>query len=90
MSKKDWNSTDIHWHVKNRKTPIAYSTLATSDYITILAREHNTIQDMYNNIVNCEESKKVLNEYIKRGYANHIFKIDNNGNLLFPTTSINN
>jgi hypothetical protein len=67
---KGWYSADCEWRIPKRKTPIAYSTKATMDYIVILAQEGGTIQDIYNRVTYCEEGKKVLQTYIDRGFEN--------------------
>ena len=61
---------DVHWHIPNKKKPIAYSTKATSDLIDLLAQEHETIQDVYNAINYDVEAKQVLQKYIELGYGN--------------------
>ena len=71
---KGWYSSDVSWRVPKRKKPIAYSTVATSDLIVMLSEEGLTIQEVYDRILFDDEAKKVLNEYIKRGYGNTIAK----------------
>lgn len=71
---KGWYSSDVSWHVPKRKKPIAYSTIATSDLIVMLSEEGLTIQEVYDRILFDDEAKKVLDEYIKRGYGNTIAK----------------
>jgi len=69
---KGWNSGDVAYYVPKRKTPIAYSTKAASDLIGILSEDGGTIQDVRNAIGYDQEAKKVLDEYIKRGYGGTI------------------
>ncbi len=63
---------DVEWYIDRRKTPIAYSSKATSDLIVILAQENETVQDVCNAVTYDTEAKKVLQAYISRGYGNKI------------------
>lgn len=63
---------DVHWHAPKRKRPIAYSTEATNDLIVMLAKEHNTIQDVHDALNYDVDAKAVLQEYITRGFGNEI------------------
>ena len=65
---------DVEWRIPKRKTPIAYSTRATSDLIVVLSQDCETITDVYNAINYDEEAKEVLKKYIERGYGNEIAK----------------
>ena len=65
---------DVHWHVPNKKKPIAYSTVATSHLIGLLAQDFETIQDVYDAINYDEEAKEILQKYIDLGYGNEIAK----------------
>ena len=58
---------DVHWHIPDRKRPIAYSTKATSDLIVALSIDNKTIKEVYD-----REAKAVLSEYIRRGYGDSI------------------
>lgn len=66
------NKGDVHWYAPNKKKPIAYSTVAASDLIGLLAQDFETIQDVYNAINYDEEAKQVLQKYIDLGYGNEI------------------
>lgn len=66
------NKGDIHWFVPNKKKPIVYSTVATSDLIGLLAEEHETIQDVYDAVTYDVEAKEILQKYIDLGYGNEI------------------
>ena len=63
---------DVHWFVPNKKKPIAYSTVAASDLIGLLAEDFETIQDVYDAINYDEEAKEILQKYIDLGYGNEI------------------
>lgn len=63
---------DVEWFIDGRKTPIAYSTKATSDLIVLLAQENETVQDVYNAVNYDTDAKKVLQSYIDRGYGERI------------------
>ena len=65
---------DVEWRIPKSKTPIAYSTRATSDLIVVLSQDCETITDVYNAINYDEEAKEVLKKYIERGYGNEIAK----------------
>lgn len=66
------NKGDIHWTIPNKKKPIAYSTVATSNLIGLLSQECETIQDVYNAVTYDIEAKEVLQKYIDLGYGNEI------------------
>ena len=70
--KKPNSKGDVHWFIPNRKKPIAYSTVATSDLIGLLAEDFETIQDVYNAITYDKEAKEILQIYIDLGYGNEI------------------
>ena len=63
---------DVHWYAPKRKTPIAYSTRATSDLIGLLAEDFETIQDVYDAVQYDQEAKAVLQKYIDLGYGNEV------------------
>ena len=60
---------DVEWHIPGRKTPIAYSTKATSDLIAVLAEQGGTIREVQSRINYDQEAKVVLQAYIDRGYG---------------------
>ena len=64
------HSLDVSWTVPNRKRAIGYSTKATSDLIVVLSQDGSTIQEVYDKINFDVDGKKVLQEYIRRGYGN--------------------
>ena len=61
---------DVSYTVPNKKRPIGYSTKATSDLIVLLSQDGSTIQEVYDKINFDVDGKKVLREYIRRGYGN--------------------
>ena len=60
---------DVEWRSPGRKTPIAYSTKATSDLIAVLAEQGGTIREVQSRINYDQEAKVVLQAYIDRGYG---------------------
>lgn len=72
--KSDWNSHDVEWHTPNQKTPVAYSTVATSDMIEVLSEDNPTatIKEIKNLINYDPEAKRVLQQYIEAGYGDDI------------------
>lgn len=71
---KGWHSGAVHWHVPKKKKPIAYSTKATNDLICELAKDGCTVKELREKINYDGDGKKVLDEYIKRGYGDWIAK----------------
>ena len=63
---------DVSWTAPNKKKPITYSTVATSNLIGLLSKDHETISDVYNAITYDVEAKEVLQKYIDLGYGNEI------------------
>ena len=67
---------DVRWFLPLRKKPVAYSTVATKDWILQLAQLGGTVQDIYDSLdrdyISNPEAKTVLAEYVKRGYGNKI------------------
>ena len=64
---------DVSWFLPIRKKPIAYSTVATRDLITLLAQEYGgTIREIQSYINYDNEAKTVLQAYIDRGYGDQI------------------
>ena len=63
---------DVEWRIPKRKTPIAYSTKATSDLIVVLSQDYTTITDVYNAINYDQDAKSILQTYISLGYGNEI------------------
>ena len=64
------HSRDVSWRVPNKKRAIGYSTKATSDLIVLLSQDGSTIQEVYDKINFDVDGKRVLQEYIRRGYGN--------------------
>lgn len=66
---KRMSKGDVQWLIPGRKTPIAYSTKATSDLIAVLAEQGGTIREVQGQINYDQEAKAVLQAYIDRGYG---------------------
>lgn len=60
------------WRIPKRKTPVAYSTKATSDLIVALSQDYETIADVHNAINYDQNAKSILQKYIDFGYGNKI------------------
>lgn len=73
MSKRSHKAKgDVRWHTPGRKTPIAYSTKATSDLIVALSQDGATIQEVRDRIIYDVETRRVLDIYVAKGYGNTI------------------
>lgn len=59
----------VHWTVPERKTPIAYSTQATSDLIALLAEDGHTFASAREEIRWDTDAHAVLDAYIARGHG---------------------
>lgn len=66
---------DVEWHLPGRKRPIAYSSVATSDYILMLIDEvGGTINDLLaqKKFIWDVEAKEVLGKYEAAGYGGRL------------------
>lgn len=72
--KSDWSAHDVEWYIPGKKTPIAYSTVATGDLIEALSEQYPnaTINQLMPAIKYDEEAKKVLQQYINAGYGEQL------------------
>lgn len=74
---------DVEYRLPNKKRPIAHSTKATSDLISILSEIFLTINDVRKAICYDEDAKKILDIYIEKGYgeekANTFFRYNDFG-----------
>ena len=72
--KSDWTAHDVEWRIPGKKTPIAYSSRATSDLIEALAEDDPTatIKDLLGKVRYDQEVKKVLQQYIDSGHGDQI------------------
>lgn len=72
--KSDWSAHDVEWYIPGKKTPIAYSTVATSELIEALSEQYPnaTISQLMPSIKYDEESKKVVQQYINAGYGEQV------------------
>ena len=71
---KGWYSADVYWYCPGRKRAIAYSTKAAMDLIVALSKEGGTVKEIRDKIHYDVEAKKVLDEYIRRGFGDWIAK----------------
>ena len=74
---KGWPYTDVAWGLPGKKKSIAYSTIATRDWINEIMEDGMTIIELrrrLDDFIRDEEAEKVLDEYIKRGFGNWICK----------------
>lgn len=58
---------DVEWYLPNRKRPFAYSTVATSDLITILYEELKDLRLVYSAINYDDEAKTIIKHYLDNG-----------------------
>lgn len=65
---------DVQWILPGKKKPYMYSTMATSDYVDILATKRTTTQEVYDAIVFDEKAKEALQKFIDAGYGNKWFR----------------
>lgn len=65
--KSDWDCHDVEWHAPGLKRPIAYSTVATKEWIDMLTGCGLTVEQMHRASVIDSEAQKVLEAYIERG-----------------------
>ena len=72
--KSDWDSHDVEWYIPGKKTPIAYSTVASSDLIEELSKQYPsaTISQLLPAVNYDVETKKVLQQYIDAGYGDQV------------------
>lgn len=72
--KSDWAAHDVEWHIPNKKTPIAYSTVGASDLIEALCEQYPnaTISQLMPALNYDEEAKKVIQQYINAGYGDQV------------------
>ena len=90
--KSDWAAHDVEWYVPGKKSPIAYSTVASSDLIEILVEDNPsaTIKEIFEKVNYDEEAKKVLQQYIDAGYGNQIANEWFNHNKQEVNTNVEN
>lgn len=60
---------DVSWNIPGQKTPIAYSTKATSDLIAVLAEQGGTFREVQSQINYGQKAKTVLQAYIDQSYG---------------------
>lgn len=65
--KSDWDCHDVEWHAPGLKRPIAYSTVATKEWIDMLAGCGLTVEQMHAASVLDDEARRVLEAYMERG-----------------------
>ena len=68
---------DVSWSVPKRKTPIAYSTIATRDAINCVAENGDTLLEVrqkFDRLIYDAEAIAVLDEYIRRGFGDWVYK----------------
>lgn len=72
--KADWSAHDVEWYLPNKKTPIAYSTVATRDLIEALCEQYPnaTISQLMPAINYDEDAKKVVQQFINAGYGDQV------------------
>lgn len=68
---------DVEWFFPGRKRPFAYSTVATSNLLAILCEQtiSHTAEEILPLIHYDEDAKKIMQEYIKRGFGKYPLNI---------------
>lgn len=63
--------SDVSWCLPGRKRPFTYTTIATSDLITVLASQtkNKTPKEILSLITYDPEAKAVMQGYIDKGYG---------------------
>ena len=71
IKKDDWLARDIVWTAPGRKTPIAYSTVATMNMIEALCEDNPTatVSELLSKVGYDQETKRVLHQFIAFGYG---------------------
>lgn len=92
IKKSDWASHDVEWHIPGKKSPIAYSTVASSDLIEVLVEDNPsaTIKEIFEKVNYDEEAKKVLQQYIDAGYGDQVANEWFNHNKQEANTNVEN
>lgn len=72
MPSKTAQRGDVHWTVPGRKTPIAYSTLATSQLIGLLAEDGLTFGEAHDAVLYDTDAKQILALYVERGHGDRV------------------
>lgn len=62
-----WVSRDVEWYVHGRKRPIAYSTVATSRMLGLMAEAGHTFASARQEVGFDQEARDVLDAHIARG-----------------------
>ena len=74
MSRARKSKGDVLWFVPGKKTAFIGSTKATSDLISLLSQELETVQDVFNAVVYDVDAKAILQTYIDNGYGYTVTK----------------
>ena len=75
FKKSHFSAFDVAWFAPNRKSPIAYSTTADSDAITLAAQEHDGLRNViklynHNQILLSKESIEIIQILLSYGITN--------------------
>lgn len=65
---------DVFWYVPGNHTPVAYSSVVTSNIITELAMEGKTFREALNGVLDDPGAVHVLQTYIDNGYGDQKMK----------------
>lgn len=70
---------DVLWYAGSRKRPIAYSTVADSDALSIINFPNRTPNDLMQilnsgRFIAVQEQKRIVQAYIDAGFGNEILK----------------
>jgi hypothetical protein len=79
--KSKWYSKDVAWYSKKYKRPIAYSTVATSDFISLINQPNKTAKELYNYLTNenlvirDNEAISIMKAFMNKGLDDEIIII---------------
>jgi len=75
--KSKWYSKDVSWFSSKYKKPIAYSTIATSDFITMINQPNRTAKELLTLLqsevyIHNDEAIMVMQAFINKHLDNEI------------------
>jgi hypothetical protein len=69
MSRRRTSKGDVSWFLPGGKRPIAYSTVATSDLLAMLAFDGHTFGSALAAINYDDDAKAIVTKFIDKGYG---------------------
>ena len=82
MKKNDWSSHDVYWYSPKYKKPIAYSTVADSDAISLINQPNHTAIELMKILksrkyIVSQDIIKVVQAFIDKGLGSEMIKTSN-------------